>query len=68
MRSDGDQHDARERQGDPESLRAGEALAPRLLAQQAIARYVRRIATVRLVSTDSVIDARVRLAWEAAAP
>jgi hypothetical protein len=47
---------------------AAEALAPRLLAQPAITRYVRRIATVRLVPADGVIGAHVRLAWEAASP
>jgi hypothetical protein len=47
---------------------AAEALAPRLLVQPAITRYVRRIATVRLVPVDRVTAAHVRLAWEAAAP
>ena len=45
-----------------------ETLAPRLLAQPAIARHIRRIAIVRLVPADGVIGAHVRLAWETASP
>jgi hypothetical protein len=47
---------------------AAETLAPRLLAQPAITRHVRRIAIVRLVPADGVIGAHVRLAWETASP
>ena len=47
---------------------AAEALAPRLLSQPAMARHIRRIATVRLVPDRGEVAAQVRLAWETALP
>ena len=47
---------------------AAETLAPRLLAQPAIARFIRRIATLRLARDPGEVAAQVRLAWEGAQP